>query len=99
MIEPLDTHAITSTGENPASQIEHERPIRPTETICEAVIAAVTAIEGVDVDEVEPLYSVVDAEAIGQIVSAASDTRVVFTYAGHRIAVGGRSNSVVVAKP
>jgi len=79
-------------------RIAHERPVHSTETVCEAVIAAVTTVGGVEMGDLEPLYSVVDTEAVERLVSSKSDARVVFTYEGYRITVDGRSNSVALTR-
>lgn len=83
-------------SENERSSDEWERP--PSQAIIEAIADA----EGVDLSEVgppayEPLYSVVDPEALDSLFRASgergpTDLRVDFTYEGYEVTVrsGGR---------
>lgn len=68
-----------------------------TETVSERVITAVSEATGTDPLELEPLYNVVDPDALNAIFSrdGSTDTELQFTMAGCEVVVRGEGNVVV----
>lgn len=63
-------------------------------SVCRSVVEAVAEAEGVEPEELEPLYEVVDPDALEELFAPTSTTgrmegRVVFTYDGYEVTVCG----------
>lgn len=68
-----------------------------TESACEAVISAVSAVSGreswpdpgadTSTPALDPLYTVLDPDALNHVVASLADGRVSFDYAGYRVTV------------
>lgn len=72
-------------------------------SVSEEVVLSVAAAKGVDPLELDPLFDVIDPEALDALYERDADRtgsprRVEFTYEGHRVAVG-EDGSVTVSKP
>jgi len=74
---------------------EYERPIGTDESVCEAVVSAVTTVENVDMDDIEPLYSAVDGDALERITASNTISCVSFDYVGYWVEVHGRSHVIL----
>ena len=67
-----------------------------SERMVSAVVSGVAACTGREVTDLPPLYDVVDPEALEQVFASppgfrrrSNDKRIVFTYAGCEIVIGG----------
>ncbi|WP_435179955.1 HalOD1 output domain-containing protein [Halorussus sp. AFM4] len=63
-------------------------------SVCQSVVEAVAEAEGVEPEELDPLYEVIDPDALEELFAPTATTgrmegRVVFTYAGHEVTVCG----------
>ncbi|EFW92062.1 hypothetical protein ZOD2009_11315 [Haladaptatus paucihalophilus DX253] len=80
---------------NTQSRDSYERGIGSDESVCEAVVSAVMAAENADMDDLDPLYFVVDGDALERITSSDAVSSVAFDYLGYRVEVTGDSRVVL----
>lgn len=59
------------------------------ESVTEAVVAAVAEAEGADPTDLDPLFGVIDPDALEALVAPGIDGHVAFDYHGHRVVVEG----------
>lgn len=99
--DPADgvVHATTPNASRPDGQVPSvtERPayrIRESETVTEAVVRAVCAETGSDPTRLDPLYSVIDPEALNALFSdrdgggsQRAHASVAFDYCGRQIVI------------
>ncbi|MCO8244674.1 HalOD1 output domain-containing protein [Haladaptatus sp. AB643] len=78
-----------------SKQHDYERTLDSNESVCEAVVSAVTALENVDMADLEPLYSAVDGDALERVTSSNSVSCVSFDYVGYRVEVHDGSRVVI----
>lgn len=78
-----------------SKQRDYERTIDTNESVCEAVVSAITALKNVDMADLEPLYSAVDGDALERITSSNSVSYVSFDYVGYRVEVHDGSRVVI----
>lgn len=70
----------------------------------EAVVERVAALEGADPTELEPLFEVIDPEALDMLIESEcdpdeSDLRIEFTYHGHDVTVTARGTIHIDSAP
>ncbi|KZN24665.1 hypothetical protein A4G99_09975 [Haladaptatus sp. R4] len=89
---------IPSDSTEISKQRDYERTIDANESVCEAVVSAITALENVDIADLEPLYSAVDGDALERVTSSNSVSYVSFDYVGYRVEVHDGSRVVISLK-
>lgn len=93
-----DNDCTIATAEDPPKSNESLRyEPAPTETIVEAVVSAVSSVLDTDRENLEPLYSAVDPDALRSLVDSFDDESardgdhcIVFEYEAHRIRIDSR---------
>lgn len=88
----------TDQGSEGACLIEYT--VNPAEPATHAVVEAVAAVSGADVEELPSLYDFVETEALDQLVAPRisevprDDVTVQFTYCGRIVTVSGKTITV-----
>ncbi|MFC5135063.1 MULTISPECIES: HalOD1 output domain-containing protein [Haloferacaceae] len=68
-------------------------------SVCVAIVEAVSTVTGTEPTRLDPLYGVVDTDALERLVeSGGTDTEITFSFEGCRITVFG-DGGVVVTDP
>ncbi|MFB6178830.1 MAG: HalOD1 output domain-containing protein [Halorientalis sp.] len=68
-------------------QYDHEHVIDPAESVCTALVSAITEIEDVSSTDIEPLFRTIDPDALERLRSADAVSSVTFEYADYHVEI------------